>query len=92
MRYRTAEEMAEWEARCPILRFEAWLLEKGVATEADLATVVNEITAEIAAAVEYAVNSPFPSPEEGKTDVYSDSYAYVVDPQLQQESPIGGLR
>ena len=92
MRYRTAEEMAEWEARGPIQRFQAWLLANGVATESDLATIRNEISDEIAAAVAYAVNSPFPSPEDGKADVYSDPYAYVVDPQLQREPPIGGQR
>ena len=81
-RYRTAEEMADWEARCPIPRFEDWLLDGGFATEPELETIQREISQEIEAAVEYAVNSPYPDPEDAKTDVYSAGYAHVVDPQL----------
>lgn len=84
LRYRSAEEMEQWQAKCPIKRFGQQLVEKGLATESELETIRDEIAAEIEAAVAFAKASPFPDPEDAKTDVYSPAFAYIVDPALKR--------
>ncbi len=79
MRYRSAQEIETWMARCPIRRFKTYLLERGLASEASLEALRSEIAQEVEVAVQYAKNSPFPIPQDAKTDVYSAAFAYVVD-------------
>lgn len=69
--YKPAEEQASWLARDPLPRFAEFLKESGV-SEDEITEIDNEIAAEIAAAVEFAESSPFPSLESTVEDVYSD--------------------
>jgi len=71
-------------AKCPVKRFGNRLVEMGVVSEAELEAIQHEIAAEIEAAVDFAKSSPFPEPEDAKTDVYSPAFAYVVDPALKR--------
>jgi pyruvate dehydrogenase E1 component alpha subunit len=52
--YRDKAEIAEWRAKGPILRFQAWLLENHLVHEADITKMTAEIDAEIAEAVAFA--------------------------------------
>ena len=66
--YRSEEEVAEWIARDPIPAFGKRLLEAEQATQADLDRIDQEIMAEVAEAVCYAENSPYPDPESQTTN------------------------
>ncbi|MBX5466363.1 MAG: thiamine pyrophosphate-dependent dehydrogenase E1 component subunit alpha [Firmicutes bacterium] len=76
--YRTAEEVAAWKARDPVVTFRQRLIQEGVATPEALDQVVAAVRAEVAEAVAYARSSPYPDPEEAFTGVYS--------------TPVGGVR
>lgn len=68
--YRDEAEVEEWRAKGPIVRFERRLLEGGRVTQADLDRATEEANAIVAAAHEFAVNSPAPSVEELTEDLY----------------------
>ena len=70
--YRTRDEVDEWKARDPIAAYEARLIAAGVATTDELAAVDREINAIVAAALEFAMNSPWPDPATATTHVYSE--------------------
>lgn len=67
--YRTKEEEEEWKTKDPINLFKDKLLKQG-ATEQELAVLEKEAEDEIEGAVKYAMESPWPSPEEALTDLY----------------------
>jgi pyruvate dehydrogenase E1 component alpha subunit len=68
--YKTKEEMEGYKTRDPIQKFKSRLLERGLASESELAKI--DIWAEKAVeeAVRFAEASPLPAPEECLTDVY----------------------
>ena len=59
-RYRTKEEIESWVARDPIGRFEQTLLQHGLIDAQQIEALVQGVADEIAAAVEYAKESPAP--------------------------------
>ena len=59
-RYRSKQEIEEWQERDPIARFEAELLGLGVLRAADVEAVRAEVEAEIAAGIAFAEASPVP--------------------------------
>jgi pyruvate dehydrogenase E1 component alpha subunit/2-oxoisovalerate dehydrogenase E1 component alpha subunit len=68
-------ELLEWEARDPIRRFRARLVEEGVATEEELDGRAREIHDRVAEAAEVAVEEPLPDPSAALDDVYTDAGA-----------------
>ncbi|TAH19125.1 MAG: pyruvate dehydrogenase (acetyl-transferring) E1 component subunit alpha [Cytophagales bacterium] len=79
-KYRTKEEVEEYKRQDPIEQVRATILEKGIATEADLEQIENDIKAEVADAVEFAENSPYPDPSEAFTEVYMEAnYPFVME-------------
>jgi TPP-dependent pyruvate/acetoin dehydrogenase alpha subunit len=68
---RAPEEVAYWKARCPVAAMEKRLLSAGILIESQLKEINSETLAHIDDAVQYAVNSPFPDPEDAMEDVYS---------------------
>ncbi len=70
--YRPKEEVEEWLAKDPLAKFEEYLKESGIAKEDELEEIQEEIYDEIEAAVEFAVNSPFPKESSALEDVYTD--------------------
>ncbi len=70
-RYREAEEIKRFRKEGPIGILHAEILEKKYATEADLDKIHDEVDEMIAAAVEFAANSPEPDPSELWTDIYA---------------------
>jgi pyruvate dehydrogenase E1 component alpha subunit len=71
-KYRSKEEVAEARKRDPIGLFEAKLLERGWATEEDMAAIRDRAKAIADEAVRFAEESPEPPLEELLTDVYAD--------------------
>ncbi|HEY3157613.1 MAG TPA: thiamine pyrophosphate-dependent enzyme [Vicinamibacterales bacterium] len=70
--YRTKQEEQRWMSeRDPIALHAAWLVSEGLADQATLDRIQGEVTAEMDAAVEFAVNAPFPDPRRVDEDVYA---------------------
>jgi acetoin:2,6-dichlorophenolindophenol oxidoreductase subunit alpha len=70
--YRDEAEVEGWRKRDPITQMRERLLDAGVATVDDLDRLADEVEREIAEAVTFARESPFPEPEELWTDMYAD--------------------
>jgi acetoin:2,6-dichlorophenolindophenol oxidoreductase subunit alpha len=62
--YRTAQEIAEWEAKCPVTAFRRQLLSQQVLNEPELAQMEREIEAEMDAAFQFAQESALPRGED----------------------------
>jgi pyruvate dehydrogenase E1 component alpha subunit len=69
-RYRPVHEVEAKKADDPITRWAAHLLAENVAEKADLEAMDEAADQAVLDAVEFARNSPFPTPEELYTDVY----------------------
>jgi acetoin:2,6-dichlorophenolindophenol oxidoreductase subunit alpha len=74
-KYMTKEEKAAAWEKDPLPAFKAHLIEKKVATEAELDEMQAKIVAEIDDAVEYALASEFPSTDELRRDVFATEIA-----------------
>ncbi|MCD6407496.1 pyruvate dehydrogenase (acetyl-transferring) E1 component subunit alpha [bacterium] len=68
--YRTREEEKFWKERDPIKIFSNKMIERGILTEEEVKNLEEEVEKEIEEATEYAINSPWPEPEELYTDLY----------------------
>jgi pyruvate dehydrogenase E1 component alpha subunit len=70
--YRSKEEEAEWkENRDPITNFGAWLVDQKIATADELAALRDEVKADAAEAVAYALDAPYPPLSEVDDHVYA---------------------
>jgi pyruvate dehydrogenase E1 component alpha subunit len=69
--YRTKEEISAWLKKDPIPRFRKKLTSMGVLTKEAADKIVQEMREEIERAVKFAVESPYPAPEEALEDVYA---------------------
>jgi pyruvate dehydrogenase E1 component alpha subunit len=66
------EKVREWYRSCdPLLIFVRELVEAGQATREEIAGIEAKVKAEIAAAVNFAVASPYPAPEEAAKEVFA---------------------
>jgi len=68
--YRTREEEKFWKERDPIKIFSNKMIDRGILTEEEVKNLEEEVEKEIEEATEYAINSPWPEPEELYTDLY----------------------
>ena len=68
--YRTREEEKFWRERDPIIIFSNRMKEQNILTEEEINAIEEEVKKEIEEAVEFAINSPYPEPEELYTDLY----------------------
>jgi len=71
-KYVPAEELAEWRARDPIRRFEAYLLEFGFESEASLAEIRSAVDAHLDEAVAVALDEEYPRGPDALEGVYAD--------------------
>jgi TPP-dependent pyruvate/acetoin dehydrogenase alpha subunit len=69
---RPVEEIGTWKARDPIARLERHLLEGGLFTPAEIGAIREGITADLADAVAFAEQSPFPDPKDLLVDMFAD--------------------
>jgi pyruvate dehydrogenase E1 component alpha subunit len=66
------EKAREWYRSCdPLLIYIRELIGANQATKDEVADIERQVKAEIAAAVEFAVNSPYPKPEEAERDYFA---------------------
>jgi pyruvate dehydrogenase E1 component alpha subunit len=78
-KYRTKEEVAEYQEKDPLEYVARVILENKWMSQADLDQVEEEIKAVVEESVKFAEESPLPNGEEIYDDVYSDPYPYVKD-------------
>lgn len=68
--YRSATEMAEWQANCPVARYSERLMSEGILDAGGLSEMRVGIQAEIDEAFDFAKASPYPEPSELDRFVY----------------------
>ncbi len=68
--YYTEEMWEDFKARDPIGRFRQRVLDRKLATEAELGEIDARIQQQVEDAVKFAEDSPYPAPEDCLTDVY----------------------
>jgi pyruvate dehydrogenase E1 component alpha subunit len=73
--YRSDEEVRQWMARDPIVRFRTWLLAKGLVTEGDLAGVEKDVQTRVEASITFARQSRDPEPSAGVLNTYAKEAA-----------------
>jgi len=69
---RNQDELNAWIARCPIKHYSKFLITQGILSETKVNSMLSAITDEINEAVNYAINSPYPNPEELKNCVFKE--------------------
>jgi pyruvate dehydrogenase E1 component alpha subunit len=69
--YRSKEEIAAAWEQCPITRFRERLLAEGALTAEAFADMEAQVEHEVAAAVAFARQSPFPDPAEAFEDLWA---------------------
>jgi pyruvate dehydrogenase E1 component alpha subunit len=82
-RYRTEEELAEWQKRDPLVRFRRYLEKKGIWSEADEKNAQDDANRELDETVAYAEKLPRPALETLFTDVYAEMPWYLKE-QLRE--------
>jgi TPP-dependent pyruvate/acetoin dehydrogenase alpha subunit len=75
--YRSQEEVESWRKRDPLTSFRALLLQAGLTTAGELDKIEQDVGEEVAAAVQFASDSPFPEPAALWEHMY-------VDPSLNR--------
>lgn len=70
-KYRPKEEVEQWLGKDPIRRFRERLLQRDSLTITEIEQIEKEVLAEIEEAFKFALESPFPAPEEALEDVYA---------------------
>jgi acetoin:2,6-dichlorophenolindophenol oxidoreductase subunit alpha len=75
LKYRPDEEVAAWKQRDPIFTFEDRMIENGVATREKVDEIWAELRQDIETAIQFADDSPYPTPDQIMVDVYTKSSA-----------------
>jgi TPP-dependent pyruvate/acetoin dehydrogenase alpha subunit len=69
--YRPTAEIEEWKRKCPIIRFQQFLVSGGKIAKAELDRIDSETAAELERAIKFARESPLPDPSEVTDDVFA---------------------
>ena len=69
--YRSKEEVAEWKLRDPLVRYEAFCIERGILSAEGIVDMKASVEAEMDAAVAFAEASPSPLPEDCLNHVFA---------------------
>lgn len=78
LKYRPDEEVATWKQRDPIFTFEDRMIENGVATREKVDEIWAELRQDIETAIQFADDSPYPTPDQIMVDVYTKSSTSVT--------------
>ena len=75
-KYRTKEELEEYQKIDPILNLRDYILSNDIMTEEEITEVEDKVEEEVLEAVEFADNSPFPDDDELYDDMFADDEPY----------------
>jgi 2-oxoisovalerate dehydrogenase E1 component len=96
--YKTPEERATEAKRDPVTRFAEFLKSEEIATEAELARILQDVDREIGDAAERAVNAEKPSPETAERYLYSpdvdpgsDEFATAPQPEGKPDTMVAAI-
>jgi pyruvate dehydrogenase E1 component alpha subunit len=79
-KYRTKDEVEEYKQRDPVEVVRNTILDKKMATEADIEAIEAKVAAQVEESVKFAEESAFPDPSEAMTDIYYESgYPFITD-------------
>jgi pyruvate dehydrogenase E1 component alpha subunit len=79
-KYRTKDEVKEWQAKDPIDKVLKTIIENGYATEKQIDNIQKRVKDLVEESVQFAEESPLPPVEELYRDVYvEDDYPYVTE-------------
>jgi len=67
---RSKEELDYWMDRCPIKRFEEFLMDRGIVSNAEKKVICQEIDKEVEESLVYAEESPYPDQSELTSNVF----------------------
>jgi pyruvate dehydrogenase E1 component alpha subunit len=70
--YRSDEEVRQWMSRDPIVRYRAWLVAKGIASDGELKKIETDAQAAVDTAVAFARKSDHPDPTAGVLNTYAE--------------------
>lgn len=85
--YRTQAERDEDDVRDPINRLRAHLIENELATDAELTALEEEVTNEVKAASDKALEQPQPAPETATRWLYSEDVDPTAEPFDTEDDP-----
>jgi acetoin:2,6-dichlorophenolindophenol oxidoreductase subunit alpha len=68
---RPSKELEAWKNKCPVTTYEKKLLKDQVLSKGEVKTIQDTILAKVEAAHQFAVDSPFPEPQDALEDVFS---------------------
>ena len=85
--YRTQVERDEDDVRDPINRLRAHLIENELATDAELTALEEEVTNEVKAASDRALEQPQPAPETAMRWLYSEEVDPTAEPFDTEDDP-----
>jgi acetoin:2,6-dichlorophenolindophenol oxidoreductase subunit alpha len=69
---RPQDGVESWKGKCPVRRFEKKLKEDGILDTEEIEAIEQDIITRIDDAVNFAVESPYPDPEDALEGVYSE--------------------
>ena len=69
--YQPKEEIAAWQAKCPVQKMRGELLTEGLITEEELQDMERRVDALVQEAVRFAEESPYPEPHEALEGVFA---------------------
>ena len=70
-KYRSREEEAQWQAKCPLRRFRALAEEAGALSGDEMDAIEAAFAAEVAESIQFALDSPDPRPADALLNVYA---------------------
>ncbi len=70
--YRTKSDVASYRENCPIRRFQTVLLESDSISHGEIEEISRRLDEEVAAAVRFAEESPYPDPDEALNDLFTN--------------------
>jgi TPP-dependent pyruvate/acetoin dehydrogenase alpha subunit len=68
---RPQKEIEAWKKKCPVAAFETRLLKQKILTPSKIRSINQKILEKVEKAHNFAVNSPYPRPQDALQDVYS---------------------
>jgi len=79
-KYRTKEELAEYQDQDPLANLGYYILDKKILTQDELDKIEERVKEEVADCVKFAEESPWPSEDELLKDVYiQQDYPFIMD-------------
>ena len=88
--YRTEEELEYWKKRDPLIIHKERLISQEIATETEIVQMEEAVYAQIAEALEFAQQSPYPDPEEVFDDLLHQPHPYRPGVTPKAGDPKGG--